>query len=121
MAPPERRPDRAGIRRRYSMRLRHIGISLAVLTLAGVPLLRAQSREDNFRNWDSNHDGRLDMDEYKSHGGHPGNFNAMDCNHDGYLDINEFTNRYQCGGDQAAAVPAPPAVTQVVPQAVPFD
>src|SRR5712691_678429 len=93
------------------MRVRHIGFSLAVLILAGVPVLRAQSRDDNFRAWDTNHDGRLDMDEYRAHGGHPGNSNAMDCNHDGYLDPSEFPNRYQCG-DQ----PAEPQV-QAQPQA----
>ena len=85
------------------MRLRHIGISLGVLAIAGwAPLLHAQ--EDKFRAWDTNRD----MAEYRAQGGHPGNFNALDCNHDGVLDINEFTNRYQCGNQSATAVPVLP-------------
>src|SRR5262245_19856947 len=93
------------------MRLRHIGISLAVLSFAGwAPIVSAQeSREDKFRAWDSNHDGLLSMGEMQQN---QANFRAMGCNHDGYLAPNEFVNRYQCG-DQATA--APPAI-ETAPQ-----
>ena len=45
------------------MRLRHIGISLAVLGLAvSAPIARAQeSRDDKFTAWDTNRDGRLEI------------------------------------------------------------
>src|SRR5258707_1671537 len=94
------------------MRLRHIGISLAVLGLAvSGPAARAQSRDDKFSAWDTNHDGRLEIGEMQAN---QANFRAMDCNHDGYLSREEFTNRYQCDENNAsaAAVPVPP-VTQV--------
>src|SRR6266850_3960205 len=101
------------------MRVRHIGISLAVLALAGwAPVVRAQeSREDKFRAWDRNHDGLLEMGEMQQN---QANFRAMDCNHDGYLDLNEFTNRYQCGDQPApAAEPQVQAQPQPAPQPQP--
>jgi len=90
------------------MRLRYIGISLAVLGLAvSGPIARAQeSRDDKFTAWDTNRDGRLEIGEMQAN---QANFRAMDCNHDGYLSREEFTNRYQCDENNAsaAAVPAP--------------
>src|SRR5260221_621885 len=90
------------------MRLRYIGISLAVLGLAvSGPIARAQeSRDDKFTAWDTNRDGRLEIGEMQAN---QANFRAMDCNHDGYLSREEFTNRYQCDENNASAavVPAP--------------
>ena len=58
------------------MRLRHIGISLAVMSFAAwAPIVSAQeSREDKFRAWDSNHDGLLSMGEMQQN---QANFRAM--------------------------------------------
>lgn len=91
------------------MRIRDIGIiSFAVIGLAGsATVVQAQSREDNFRAWDRNQDGRLEMGEMQQN---QANFNAMDCNKDGYLTLYEFVNRYECNGDQRVATPAPPPV-----------
>src|SRR5437762_2875514 len=83
------------------MRVRHIGFSLAAFVIAGgASVVSAQSREENFRAWDTNHDGLLSMGEMQQN---QANFRAMDCNHDGYLDMNEFVNRYQCGDQPAPA------------------
>src|SRR6266545_5594741 len=84
------------------MRLRFIGISLAVLGLAvSAPIARAQeSRDDKFTAWDTNRDGRLEIGEMQAN---QANFRAMDCNHDGYLSREEFTNRYQCDENNASA------------------
>src|SRR5882672_6009795 len=95
------------------MRLRYIGISLAVVGFAvSGPAARAQSRDDKFSAWDTNRDGRLEIGEMQAN---QANFRAMDCNHDGYLSREEFTNRYQCDENNAsaAAVPAPVPVTPV--------
>src|SRR6476661_5931992 len=96
------------------MRLRHIGFLFVVLGLAvGVSPARAQeSRDDKFRAWDTNRDGRLEMGEMQAN---QANFRAMDCNHDGYLSRDEFTNRYQCDENNAnatAPAPAPAPVYQ---------
>ena len=74
------------------MRLRNISTSLAVLGFAvAVPAVHAQeSRDDKFRAWDTNRDGRLEMGEMQQN---QANFRAMDCNRDGYLSRAEFTNR----------------------------
>src|ERR1043166_6000704 len=89
------------------MRLRHFGISLAVLGFAvAAPAVQAQdSRDDKFRAWDTNRDGRLEMGEMQAN---QANFRAMDCNHDGYLSYDEFTNRYRCDENSSSALP--PAV-----------
>ena len=89
------------------MRIRDIGIiSAAVLGLAGsASVAQAQSREDNFRAWDTNNDGLLEIGEMQQN---QANFRAMDCNKDGYLTLYEFVNRYECNGDQSVARPAPP-------------
>lgn len=58
-----------------------------------------QRREAQFREWDTNKDGVLELSEFH---GHPGNFRAMDCNHDGVLSLEEFVNRYHCGEAPAA-------------------
>src|SRR6185436_20884556 len=89
------------------MRLRHIGFSFVVLGLAvGASPARAQeSRDDKFRAWDTNRDGRLEMGEMQAN---QANFRAMDCNHDGYLSYDEFTNRYRC--DENSSTALPPAV-----------
>src|SRR6187455_2699010 len=91
------------------MRLRHFGFSFVVLGLAvGASPARAQdSRDDKFRAWDANRDGRLEIGEMQAN---QANFRAMDCNHDGYLSRDEFTRRYQCDENNAnatAPVPAP--------------
>ena len=41
-----------------------------------------ESRDDKFRAWDTNRDGRLEMGEMQQN---QANFRAMDCNNDGYL------------------------------------
>jgi len=88
------------------MRIRHIGTSLAVIGLAATVSVRAQeSREDKFRAWDANRDGRLEMGEMQQN---QANFHSMDCNKDGYLTYDEFMNRYQCDGNAASAAPAAP-------------
>jgi Ca2+-binding EF-hand superfamily protein len=100
------------------MRMRNIGIiSFAVLGLAGsASVAQAQSREDNFRAWDTNHDGLLEIGEMQQN---QANFRAMDCNKDGYLTMYEFVNRYECNGDQSVATPAPRPQAVPVPRSVP--
>jgi len=96
------------------MRLRHIGISLAILGFAvSGPAARAQSRDDKFSAWDTNHDGRLEIGEMQAN---QANFRAMDCNHDGYLSREEFTNRYQCDENNASAAAVPAPVQVPAPQ-----
>src|SRR6185369_16001799 len=97
--------------RRKSMRLRHVSVSLAVLGFAvAAPALHAQdSRDDKFRAWDTNRDGRLEIGEMQQN---QANFRAMDCNHDGYLSYDELTNRYRCDENSSTSVP-PPVVDPV--------
>src|ERR1043165_8011870 len=88
------------------MRLRHFGFSFVVLGLAvGASPARAQeSRDDKFRAWDTNRDGRLEIGEMQAN---QANFRAMDCNHDGYLSYDEFTNRYRCDENSPTSTPPP--------------
>jgi len=99
------------------MKLRHVGISLAALTLAASAAARAQTRDDTFNAWDSNHDGRLEMGEMQQN---QANFKAMDCDHDGYLSRDEFVNRYRCDQNNAAAA-ADAAQAPAVNAAIPRD
>jgi Ca2+-binding EF-hand superfamily protein len=78
-------------------------MSLAFFACAGmVSVAHAQSRDDRFREWDRNRDGRLEYGEFT---GHRGNFNAMDCDKDGYLTMNEFSQRYRCDGTTTSNPP----------------
>lgn len=88
------------------MRLRQVFLTLGIFTCAGAAsIVQAESREDRFREWDRNRDGRLEIGEFT---GHRGNFNAMDCDKDGYLTMDEFSQRYRCG--EQSAQPSQPTM-----------
>lgn len=68
----------------------------SLLLLAGA-LAFAKNPQKHFARMDSNHDGRITLDEFRAHAKNPAKadkrFRKLDANGDGALTADEFVNR----------------------------